>query len=208
MARYLTAVILLVLAAACAPLNHEQQSALTTGSPVVYIHPTAADLRQAAIAVLPFQLPAGVDEERGKQVAALFQDVLLGKGAFRTVKLVDVPYGNIEEALEIGGRAGADLVLAGRIHHLMSGAGLGGSRLEVSVRVVAVDSGHTVWYIRQAMDEKMNYPDLSLGRRLTSIFNVPQVSPSAGAPRIPNMLVHMAVAMSEVMAGARSVQKM
>ncbi len=200
--------LLFLLLAGCAGQGVDERAEVETGSPVVYIHPMSADLSQASIAVLPFQVPDGMDVGQGERVAVLFKDVLLAKQAFHIVKAVNRHYGSIEEAVALAGQAGTNLVLAGKINYLMSGAQFGGGRVDVSVRVIDVQSGDTVWYIGQTMDQKMDYPDVSLKHRLASVFSIPPVRPSEGASVVPNMLVHIAVDMSEVMAGARFVAKM
>jgi TolB-like protein len=201
--------IFLLLLSGCA--GHSPGLArVETGSPVVYIHPlvpVAADLSRASVAVLPFIVPDGMDPGQGERVAALFQDVLLGKQAFQTVKMVNRHYGSLAEASTIAGEAGTDLVLAGRIKYLMSGTDLGGSRVELAVRVIDVHTNETVWYIEQAMDQKMDHPDVSLVHRLGSVFSTPPVRDSAGPPVAANMLAHIAVDMADVMAGARYVAK-
>ena len=133
---------------------------------------------------------------------------MLGKQAFKTVKLGQRHYDSTGEAVELANELGTQLAMAGRINYLVSGAKLGGNRVDVSVRVIDVKSGNTVWYIQQAMDQKMNHPDVSFKHRLGSIFSIPPVRSSESAPVVPNMLVNIAVDMSEVMAGARSVEKM
>jgi len=201
--------IFLLLLSGCAG-HSASQPQVETGSPVVYIHPLvpmSADLSRASVAVLPFIVPGGMEVGQGERVAALFQDVLLGKQAFQTVKMVNRHYSTLAEAAAIAGEAGADLVLAGRIKYMLSGSTLGGSRVELSVRVIDVQSGDTVWYIEQAMDQKMDHPDVSLAHRLGSVFSIPPVRESAGAPVADNMLVHIAVDMADVMAGARYVAK-
>ncbi|MBI5558391.1 MAG: hypothetical protein HY885_12215 [Deltaproteobacteria bacterium] len=205
MVRYV--MIFFLLLSGCAGHSAEQ-SEVETGSPVVYIHPLTANLRTASVAVLPFSVPPGMNVSQGENVAALFQDVLLGKQAFHTVKMINRHYGQLTEAAAIAKESGTDLVLAGKIKHLLSGTRLGGGRVELSVRVIDVRSGDTVWYIEQAMEQKMDYPDVSLTHRLSSVFDTPPLRPSEGAPVVPNMLVHIAMDMADVMAGARQVAKM
>lgn len=207
MVRYLLAILVVVFAGGCAGHN-AGQAPVETGAPVVYIHPMNGDLRQASVTVLPFNVPQGVDVKQGEKVAALFQDVLLGKQAFHTVKRVNRHYGSLDEATDLARQAGTDLVLAGKINYLLSGAALGGARVDVSVRVVDVASGNTVWYIEQTMDQRMDHPDVSVKHRLASVFSIPALRPSVGAPVVPNMLVNIAVDVAEVMAGARYVAKM
>ena len=60
----------------------------------------------------------------------------------------------------------------------------------------------------QAMDQQMDHPDVSLAHRLGSVFSTPPVRAPEGASVVTNMLVHMAVDMTDVMAGDRFVAKM
>ncbi|OKY76301.1 MAG: hypothetical protein BM485_03365 [Desulfobulbaceae bacterium DB1] len=207
MARYLILIIFL-LAGGCAWHNQERAE-VTTGSPVVYIHPVSAtDLSKKSVVIPPFLVPEGIDIRQGESVAALFQDVLLGKQAFQRVKLEKTHYGSLEEAIRLGKEAGVDFVLAGQVHTLLSGTNMGGGRVDLAVRLIHVTSGDTMWYIQQALDQKMLHPDVSLLHRLSSVFSVPPVRPSEGAQVSVNMLAHVALDMADVMAGARYVATM
>lgn len=181
--------------------------AVRTGSPVVHIYPVGGQYDQATALILPFQVPAGTQPSYGQQVGTLFHEIFLSKQVFAMVGFDEAFYGNIDEALEMGRQAGVDLVVAGRLNYVMSGGQLGGARADVSLRVLNVNSGNTVWFISQVMDQLMDHPDLSLPNRLLSVFNVPEVRSSTGAATLPNMLAHIAVDMSEVMAGARVVSR-
>ncbi|MCB2182839.1 MAG: hypothetical protein KQH63_12470 [Desulfobulbaceae bacterium] len=205
---FLNILLLLSLLVGCAGHAASDRAEIETGSPVVYIHPMTADLGQASVVILPFNVPPGIDIREGEKVGALFQDVLLGKQAFRTVKMVNQHYGTLDEAARLAGEAGADLALAGKIQYLLSGAKLGEARVDVSVRVIDVRSGNTVWYIEQTVDQRLDYPDLSFKKRLADIFSTPALRSSEGAPTVPNMLVHIALDISDVMAGSRAVAKM
>lgn len=177
------------------------------GSPVVYIHPFAENYQEASVGALPFMVPSNFSEKGSLGVSALFKDVMLGKRLFRTIKQLTTPYGNYEEAIAIGNRAGVDLVLAGRINYAISGTELGGARVEVSVRFLDVHTGNTVWYIEQTMDQPMDYPNVDMITRFIESFNPPPIRRSAGAPAVPNMLAKIAVDMTEVMAGAQTVSR-
>lgn len=179
----------------------------TKGSPVVYIHPFAENYQEAKVAALPFLVPSNMSENEGVRVSALFKDVMLGKRLFRTVRQIQEPYRNFEEAIEIGKQAGVDLVLAGRINYAISGTELGGARVEVSVRFLNVQTGNTVWYIEQTMDQPMDYPKVDMLTRFIESFNPPPIRRSAGAPAVPNMLAKIAVDMVNVMAGAQTVSR-
>jgi hypothetical protein len=194
------------LVGGCA-IKEADHVAVRTGSPVVHIYPMGGQYGQASALVLPFQVPDGTNPSYGQQVGALFHEVFLSKQTFAEVRFQERFYGTIEEAMEMGRQAGVDLVVAGRLNYVMSGGQLGGARVDVSLRVLNVKSGNTVWFISQVMDQLLDHPDLSLPNRLLSIFNVPKVRSSTGAATLPNMLAHIAVDMSDVMAGARLVSR-
>jgi methylglyoxal synthase len=198
-----------MLLAGCGNKQHNiNEAGIRTNAPVVYIHPLYDNTAKSAVAVVPFQVADGIDITLSKRVAALFRDVMLGKRAFTTVKLVDTPYTSIAEAINIGHRAGTDLVLAGRVNYVMTGTRMGGARVDVSIRLLDVKSGDTIWYIEQTMDQQMDYPDVSVLHRLASVFSVPEIRQSEAAPSVPNMLAHIAVNMADVMAGERTVDRM
>ena len=177
------------------------------GAPVVYIHPLADVYRQAKVGVLPFQVPANMDASRGVGVAALFKDVLLGKRTFPVVKQLDTPYGDLESAVVAGRAQGVDLVLAGRIDYALDGSDFGGARVGVSVRLVSTETGNTVWYVTQGMDQDMDYPDVSFLHRLATSFSMPAYHGSNTAPTLTNMLARIAVDMAEVFDGAHYVAR-
>jgi TolB-like protein len=166
---------------------------------VVYIHPLNNGYQQATVGVLPFQVPAGVSAEQGLRTAALFKDVLLGKRVFPVVRQLTEPYGNLEEALKLGRAAGVELVMAGRVDHLLATAEPGGGRVSVSLRLLDTTSGQTVWYVAQSMSQEVEYPDLSFGNRLRSSFSTPPVRQAAGPSPTVAMLTHLAFELAEVL---------
>lgn len=175
------------------------------GAPVVYIHPLSNTYGEATVGVLPFHIPAGMDAAHSDGVAALFKDVLLGRGTFPVVRQLRSAYGDYENAVEIGRKSGCDLVLAGSVDYLLSGGDLGGARVGVSVRLLNVKSGNTVWYVTQNMDQPMDYPDTGMVNRLVSAVSMPAYRASNGAPTVTNMLARIAVDMADVFAGAKYV---
>lgn len=198
---------LLMLLPACAS-KQADQVAVRTGAPVVHIHPVGGDYKQASVLVLPFQLPREVAPYYGQQLAALYQEVLLGKETFQRVLVAESPYGTYDEALTMGQEAEVDLVLAGRVNYLISGSQLGGARADVSIRVINVKSGNTVWYMSQMMDQLMFHPEWSLPARLMRAFTRPRIRTSSPPATLPNMLAHIAVNMGDVMAGQGEVARM
>jgi hypothetical protein len=180
---------------------------IRTGAPVVHIYPMGGEYRDGSALVLPFQVPDDMNPEYGERVGMLFQEVFLSKQTFLTVKNSHKYYGTFEEAMEIGRKSGVDLLVAGRINYAMAGGQMGGNRVDVSLRVVNVHTGNTVWYMSQVMDQLMDHPDVSLPVRFMSVFSVPRIKTSAGPASMPNMLAHIAVDMSEVMAGRRMVER-
>lgn len=195
-----------LLISGCA-IKEADHVAVRTGSPVVHIYPVGGQYDQAAALVLPFQVPAGIHPSYGQRVGVLFHEVFLSKQTFQAVRVTDRFYGNSDQALEMGRQAGVDLVVAGRINYAMSGGQLGGARVDVTLRVMNVKSGNTVWFISQVMDQLLDHPNVSLPNRLLSVFNVQNVRSSTGAATLPNMLAHIAVDMSDVMGGARMVSR-
>ena len=175
------------------------------GAPVVYIHPLSDTYRQAKVGVLPFQVPAGMSEAQGVGVAGLFKDVLLGKRTFPVVRQLSTPYGDYDHAVAIGRANDCDLVLAGILDYAMSGTDLGGARVGVSVRLLNVKTGNTVWYVTQGMDQPMDYPDTGMVNRFVDALSMPAYRGSNGAPSVTNMLARIAVDMADVFAGARYV---
>ncbi len=202
---------LMLLLAGCATVNGgrlQSRPPITPGSPVVYIHPlTMENYQESRVGVPIFYLPANIKEEQGRRLAGLFKDVLLGKEIFKVVKLLPATYGDFEEAIALGRKAGVELVLAGKLNYALDGTDLGGARAEVEIRLLDVASGNTVWYITQAMDQEMDYPKSDFLSRLGSSFSPPVIRSSGGGPVLANMLVKIAVDMSEVMAGANYVRR-
>ncbi len=199
--------VLLLLLSACAG-KQADQVVVSTGSPVVHIHPVGGEYRHSSVLILPFRVPSEVDPIYGRRLAAMYHEVLLGKQAFQRILVSDKFYGSYEEAMEMGQEAGVDLVLAGRVNYLLSGTQLGGARADVSLRVVSVKSGNTVWYMSQMMDQLVDHPEWRLPGRLMSIFTVPKIRSSSGPSPLPNMLAHIAVSMGDVMAGQSKVTAM
>ncbi|MFO7761350.1 MAG: hypothetical protein R6V20_07025 [Desulfobia sp.] len=199
--RILLSCLLAVTLTGCScplPKNKAQTPSTTSYEPRVYIHPASADLSQASIAVLPFQVPANIEKVRGEEVAALFQQTLLRQQAFHKVKLMPDHYGTLKEAMEIGRDEKLDLVLTGKINYLISGSSLGGGRLNLSLRVIDLTSFDTVWYIEQTVDQAMGYPDNSLFHRLGRIFSTPPIPEEDPALTIPVMLTRISRDISRI----------
>jgi hypothetical protein len=174
------------------------------GEPIVYIHPLSSDLSQAKAVILPFQVPDGIDSRQSIRIASIFRDVFLGKEVFKTIRLGEEYYGTVTEGLTLAREEGVDLVVAGQVHYVLTGTELGGSRLDVSLRILDTYSGNTVWYIEQTMDQLMDYPDVSVIAILADIFTPARVRTSAGAPAVANMINQMAVDMADVVSGEKT----
>lgn len=177
------------------------------GAPVVYIHPMTDTFRQARVGVLPFLVPVGMSEGQALGIAGLFKDVLLGKRTFPLVRQLQTPYRDYDQAVEIGRRNDCDLVMAASLDYVMSGSDLGGARVGVSVRLLDVKTGNTVWYVTQGMDQPMDYPDAGMVNRFVDALSLPASRSSNGAPTVANMLARIAMDMADVFAGARSVAR-
>lgn len=161
----------------------------------------------SSVGILPFDLAKGINPRLGAAAASIFQDILLGRETFHRVKLLPEHYGNNDEALRAGKREKVDLVMAGRINYALEGTELGGSRLDISVRLLNTRTGKTIWHIEQAMEQPMDYPKTDI---LHSIFNAlqpPVIRRSKGAPVVVNMLAQSADDIGGVMAGARYVRR-
>lgn len=203
----ITMVVVLLLGmvvSGCAK-NMRQPVQAQKGAPVVYIHPMTDTFRQARVGVLPFHVPAGMSEAQAQGVAALFKDVLLGKRTFPLVRQLPTPYRDYTHAVEIGRANDCDLVMAASLDYAISGGDLGGARVGVSVRLLDVATGNTVWYVTQGMDQPMDYPDTGMVNRFVDALSLPAYRSSNGAPTVANMLARIAVDMADVFAGARSV---
>jgi TolB-like protein len=178
------------------------------GKPMVYIYPLTDVSKGQKVGILPFIVPGNMAAENGRGVAALFKDILLKKRVFLAVKQLDKFYGNIDEALNIGKESQVDLVLAGQVHYAIAGTELGGARVDVSVRLVSVNTGNTIWYIEQSVDQPMDYPDVRFITRLMDSFSPSQIRKSQGAPAVPNMLVGIAGDIAGVMAGVEYISEL
>ena len=202
------AITILLLVGCAEKQQNINDAGIRTNSPVVYIHPLNDNIYRSSVAILPFQVADGVDITLSRRVAALFRDVLLGKRSFTTVKLANSEYTSLPETVKIGREADTDLVLVGRVNYVMAGTGMGGAKVDISVRLLDVKTGDTIWYIEQTMDQQMDYPDVSFGHRLAAIFSIPEIRPSEPPPTVPNMMAHIAVNMADVMTGAGTVNRM
>lgn len=197
--------------AGCSTITEQQsatQVAVKKGLPVVYIHPIDNQAySRASVGIMPFSLPANMDARWGVSVASIFQDIFLGKQTFNRVKLLSGQYGDTDEALTAGRKGTVDLVMAGRINYALEGTEFGGSRLDLSVRLINVKTGKTVWHIGQAMDQPMAYPKTDLLHSIFNSISPPPTKRSKGAPVVANMLAQCAVDMADVMGGARYVRR-
>jgi uncharacterized protein YceK len=205
---YLSLIIALTGCATATERRSSSEVKVNKGVPVVYIHPLEAETyAHATVGVLPFLLPESMDAKMGQRVAALYQDVLLGKAAFPTVKVLAQSYGDFEEALATGRLAGIDLVLAGKINYAVEGMELGGARLDVTVRLLNVSTGKTVWHLNQTMDQPYDYPKTDILHSLAAVMSPPPIKRPLGASVMTNMLTQVAVDMTDVMLGARYVRR-
>ncbi|MEW6220467.1 MAG: hypothetical protein AB1634_13165 [Thermodesulfobacteriota bacterium] len=180
---------------------------LAKGSPVVLIHPLDADYRTASVGVPPFLVPAGMDPAKGAGVAETFREVLLGKRTFRQVSRLAEPVAGIAEARALAAGQGLDLVLVGRISSCVTGSALGGSQLELAVRLVSVGSGETVWLLSEAMAQPLPFQDDGYPARLKEAVFGPDRSPVDAYPAMPNLALTIASDMADVLAGARSLPR-
>ena len=211
MKKIIVGLSLLFTLSGCATVTERQSSAevkVNKGVPVVYIHPLEAETyAHATVGVLPFLLPETMDAKMGQRIAALYQEVLLGKAAFPVVKTLTKPYGDFEEAMAAGRAAGVDLVLAGKINYALEGMEMGGARLDVTVRLLNVGTGATVWHLSQAMDQPYDYPKTDILHALAASLSPPPIKRPMGASVMTNMLAQVAVDMTDVRVGSRYVRR-
>ena len=211
MAKILVWLMMVGLMSGCATVMERQSSAevkVNKGVPVVLIHPLEAETyAHATVVVLPFLLPEAMERSMGSRIAALYQDVLLGKAVFPVVKLASSPYGDFSEAVAAGRAAGADLVLVGKVNYALEGTELGGTRLDVTVRLINIATGTTVWHLNQTMDQPYAYPKADLVSRVSGAMSPPPIKRPQGAPVMTNMLAQVAVDMADVLVGARLVRR-
>jgi len=199
-----------LLLAACARLDDGPRSAgagYDKGAPVVFIHPVANSYREASVGIAPFLMPAAMEPNQGAAVAEIFKDVFLGKRAFVRVAKLNGPCESLEAAVAAGKKSRVDLVAIGQVGQILSGTELGGGRVEISLRLINVQSGNTVWYIQQTMDQPMDYPRVDFLTRVKESFSPPEIRPPGGGSTAANMIVQIAADMADVMAGARHVAR-
>ncbi len=214
MRRFLLFIVFISLAgltSSCSTISQRQSSAqvaVQKGAPVVYIHPLEPQAyAMSSVGIPPFDLASGINPRLGTAAASIFQDILLGRETFHRVKLLPEHYGNADEALRAGRRENVDLIMAGRINYALEGTELGGSRLDISVRLLNTRTGKTIWHIEQAMEQPMDYPKTDILHSIFTALQPPTIRRSKGAPVVVNMLAQSAVDMADVMAGARYVKR-
>lgn len=193
--------LLAVFMAGCSwssPENEREMPPTNSHEPIVYIYPVSTDLNRASIAIPPFRIPADMEAVKGEEVAALFQQTLLREQAFRKAKLVPDPYGTIKEAMKSARSENVDLVMTGKVNYILPGSSLGGGKLNLSIRVIDLNSSDTVWFLEQTVDQEMTYPDNSLLKRLSRIFSPPPVPAKKNAPTIPVMLSRISRDMTRI----------
>lgn len=211
MQKLMIVIAMVMFLSGCATLSEKQsiiQRPISKGKPVVYIYPMdMSAYLQASVGVLPFSMPGNMDARMGNGIALLFKDVLLGKRTFPKVRLLADSYGDYEQAIAIGQQSGTDLVLAGKVNYMLEGTELGGARLDVSLRLLNVSTGRTVWHIGQAMDQPMGYPETDFWSTLSGSFTPPPIMKPMGPPAVTNMLAQAAVDMADVLGGAKYVRR-
>lgn len=211
--RLFLAIILTIvscLLTACAAINGSSPisgQSFKKGPPVVYIHPLADAYADATVGIPPFLVPQNINRDKGAGVAEIFRDVFLGKKAFTRVKRLSGDYESMAEAIVIGRDNGVDLVLVGQVNQALAGTELGGARVDISVRLVNVESGNTVWFLEQTMDQPMDYPEVDFVSRIKDSLSPPPIRRAQGGAPVPNMIAKIAADMADVLAGARYVAR-
>ncbi len=202
---------LVFLLPGCATMTERQsmaQSEVRKGAPVVYVHPMSIKpYKNASIGIPSFIVPDNMGPVQAEQVAGLFRDVFLGKRTFPRVKQIKGAYGDFQQAIEAGKRAGTDLVLAGIVNYALEGTELGGARVEMVIRLLNVESGNTVWSIGQNMDQPMDFPDTGFLQRAVASLSMAPIKRANAGQVLENMIAQIAVDMADVIAGSRYVKR-
>jgi hypothetical protein len=203
--------VILMLSGCSGLLNydkaHLKKEYIHKESPVVYIYPFNNVYSQASIGVLPFQVPANMTTHQGKGVASIFQEIMLSKGVYRQVQRIDKAYGNLDEAIKIGKNAKVDLVLAGVINYALEGGEFGGAKVDLSIRLLNVNTRNTVWYMEQTIIQEMEYPKNDFMTRLASSFSPLEIKRPANTSYVPNMIARIASDMTSVIGGEKNIEK-
>lgn len=203
--------IILLISTGCATVTERtstSQVKLEKGQPVVYIHPASLDpYRAASLCIPPFLVPDSMSHNQAERIASLFKEVFLGKRTFPKIKQTSTRYGSSQQAVEIGRREESDLVLAGSVNYAIEGTELGGARVEIALRIINTESGNTVWYIGQNMDQPLDYPDNSLFTRTIQSLSPSPIRKANGGPALANMLSQIAVDMADVIGGSLYVRR-
>jgi len=193
-------IFILCLVQGCA-MSHGPKAAgegIVKSRPVVFVHPLEPRLyRGARLAVFPF---VGDSGNLAMPAAAAFRDAFLASGLFKAVYVVDKPVYTRTEAVATAAARGADLAAFARINRAFVDGGVGGSGLGVSLRLIHVKSGDTVWYIRQGVERPVNWPRKDLVARLSRALSPSPVLAPAPGNVLPNMLQIVAFDMARVMA--------
>jgi len=202
---------LLLAGTACSTVSERQSSQVVPVSrpaPVVYIHPLETEVyEEASVGVLPFRMPSATPAVRGEAVAALFRDVLLVRRVFPRVVLLSQEYGDLDDAVALGRKSGVDLVLAGKVNAILAGTELGGAKADLSVRLLNVATGNTVWHAGQTLTQPVDLPDTGIVTRLADSLGPPRIRPLHGAPPATVMLGQIASDLADVFAGSRTVRR-
>lgn len=181
------------------------EGSIQKDAPVVYIHPVANIYQGATVGILPFIMPSNLPRTKGEGVAEIFKDILLGKRAFTRIKRLEGDYHTANDAIEIGRRNKVDLVLAGQVNYALAGTDVGGSMVDISVRLLNVDSKNTIWYVEQTMKEPLRCPKVDFLSRLKGSVSPPPILQPDSSQVVPNMVAKIAMDMADVFAGAEEV---
>ena len=197
--------VFLIISCTSVKTGRTPEGSIRKGAPVVYIHPVANIYQGATVGILPFIMPNNFPQTKGEGVAEIFKDILLGKRAFTRIIRLKEDYHTATEAIEIGRRNKVDLVLAGQVNYALTGTDVGGSMVDISVRLLNVDSENTVWYVEQTMEDPLRCPKTDFFSRIKGSVSPPPILQPDSSQLVPNMVAKIAMDMADVFAGAQEV---
>lgn len=103
-----------------------------------------ASLYPLRAGLLPVRVPSHLPE-LSQALTRIFHRALLEKRPFLEVALIPEPYGSLADAVHLGQRHNAELVVLAEIPYFLDGGGLGKSGLQADLKVVEVKTGRLLW---------------------------------------------------------------
>jgi len=119
---------------------------IQAGPPESFIQPDYNAYRRYLVAVLPFRVPAVVNDV-GYPITEVFHRQLLEKKPFRGAVRVAEYYNTLSEAQRLAKAHGAELFIVGEVPYFLDSGTTGQSGLQVDLRIVETSSGRTIMYL-------------------------------------------------------------